>query len=84
MNLEIDDSTVNGATVGDVTPGSPAESAGIQAGDVITAVNGQPVPDAVSLITRIRSFAPGDTVTLTVETNSGTRDVEVTLGAKSD
>ena len=84
VNLEIDDSTVNGATVGDVTPGSPAESAGIRAGDVITAVNGQPVPDAVSLITRIRSFAPGDTVTLTVESNGNTRDVQVTLGSKTD
>lgn len=84
VNLEIDDSSVNGATVGDVTPDSPAQAAGIQAGDVITAVNGQPVPDAVSLITRIRSFAPGDTVTLTVESNGRSRDVEVTLGSKTD
>ena len=84
VNLEIDDTAVNGATVGDVTPGSPAEAAGIKAGDVITAVNGAPVPDAVTLITRIRSFAPGDTVTLTVESNGRSRDVEVTLGSKTD
>jgi len=84
VNLEINESTTSGALVGDVTADSPAANAGIEAGDVITAVNGQAVPDGVTLITRIRSFAPGDTVTLTVESNGQTRDVEVTLGSKSD
>ena len=73
-----------GAVVGSVTPGGPAASAGLKQGDVILKVNGTNVNDAVDLITLVRSSAPGETVTLTVSSGGGTRDVQVTLGAKSD
>ena len=70
-----------GATIGAVTPGGPAELAGLQAGDLVTAVDGTAVTDATQLIVTIRSNAPGDTVTLTVERNGQTTDVPVTLEA---
>ncbi len=73
-----------GATVGSVQAGGPAEKAGIKQGDVIIAVNGTPVDDATGLITLIRSKAPGDTVKLTVKTGDTTREVQVTLGTKSN
>jgi len=72
-----------GATIGAVTPGSPAERAGLQAGDLVTAVDGTPVSDATQLIVTIRSNAPGDTVTLTVERNGQTTQVPVTLEASA-
>src|SRR5204863_9265976 len=57
---------VRGVLVNSVTPGSPAEKAGIRTGDVITALNGSPVNDPNTLRNRIASTPPGTDVTLTV------------------
>ncbi|MDO8309032.1 MAG: trypsin-like peptidase domain-containing protein [Actinomycetota bacterium] len=73
----------SGARVEEVTSGSGAEAAGIQAGDTITAIDGSPVEDATGLIVAIRSNAPGDSVTVTVERGGQTLDVPVTLGSSS-
>jgi S1-C subfamily serine protease len=54
-----------------VQTGSPADKAGIEAGDVITAVDGATVSDPSSLIKLIREHRPGDTVTVTWTTGSG-------------
>ncbi|MHB1066285.1 MAG: S1C family serine protease, partial [Candidatus Nanopelagicales bacterium] len=72
-----------GARVEQVTSGSGAEAAGIQAGDTITAIDGSPVEDATGLIVAIRSNAPGDSVTVTVERAGQTVDLAVTLGSSS-
>ena len=56
-----------GALVGEVTPKSPAEKAGIKSGDVITSVNGKKINDARELRLMIGSMAPGTKVRL--ETN---------------
>ena len=62
-----------------VTPGGPAEKAGIVPGDVIVAIDGRPVTQADELIVAIRAKAPGDAVTLTVRTGDEDRDVRVVL-----
>jgi putative serine protease PepD len=72
-----------GARVQEVTPGGPADDAGLQAGDVILSVEGRQVDDSTELIVAIRSFAPGDTITVQVQEGSGTRDVDITLGSDS-
>ncbi len=72
-----------GARVADVTAGSGAEVAGLQPGDVITKVDGAVMSDSTQVIVTIRSKAPGDTVTLTVERNGSTQDVPVTLKAST-
>jgi serine protease Do len=64
-----------GAIVTSVTVGGPAEKAGLKRGDVITAVNNQPVVDNNSLRNQVASMAPGSNVTLTV--NRGGRDQTV-------
>ena len=61
-----------GALVEEVTPGLPAAKAGVEAGDVITAVNGHAVQSANDLITMTKGLHPGDTVTYTF-THLGTR-----------
>jgi len=67
-----------------ITPNGPADHAGILAGDIILAIDGQPVSQSDELIVVIRSKAPGDTVTLTLKDGDSERDVQVTLGeAKS-
>ena len=69
-----------GARIGAVSPGGPASAAGLQDGDLVTAVDGDAVADATALIVTVRSKAPGDTVTLTVDRNGQTAEVPVTLG----
>jgi putative serine protease PepD len=68
-----------GAAIASVTTGGPAESAGIQSGDVVTEINGQKVSDPEALSTIINNQAPGDHITLKVDRNGSTQSVHVTL-----
>jgi serine protease Do len=63
-----------------IVSGSPAASAGLRDGDVITAVDGQTVDTSHDLSTRIVTHAPGDRVVLTVQRGSSTIQVTLTLG----
>jgi putative serine protease PepD len=68
-----------GAMVQAVLPGAPAERAGIQAGDVITAVDGTAVHSVDELIIAIREHKIGQTVTLTYYRNGQKQTAKVTL-----
>lgn len=70
-----------GARVAEVTPDSGAAQAGIQDGDVITAINGDVISEPTELIVSIRSNAPGDSVDLTVLRDGRTQDFTITLTA---
>ena len=59
-------SGTNGALVSDVESGSPAASAGIKRGDVITSLNGEAVKDSNTLRNEIAELGPGADVKLTV------------------
>jgi serine protease Do len=56
--------SARGALVTDVTPGSPAEKAGIIRGDVIRKVNGYEVKDTISLVNRISEADIGSNLTI--------------------
>ena len=64
-----------------VANGSGAEKAGIQVGDIITAFDGQAVESASDLMLDVRSKNPGDTVTVTVNRDGQSQDLQVTLGS---
>jgi putative serine protease PepD len=64
-----------------VTPGGPAAQAGLQPGDVITRLAGQPIDDATSLLDAIRSRQPGTRVTVTFIRGGVTRTVTLILGS---
>lgn len=55
-----------GIGVVSVEAGSPAEEAGLVAGDIITAIDGQSITTQEELNTLLEQYSPGDTITLTV------------------
>lgn len=69
----------DGALIKEVAEGSPAAEAGLQAGDVVTAVNGEAVDAEHTLRDRMIAYEAGDVVTLTVLRNGDTMEVEATL-----
>jgi putative serine protease PepD len=71
-----------GAAVGEVVQGGPAASAGLRAGDVVTAVDGTPIDGSADLVAAIAAKKPGDRITLTVARGSGTETVTATLGTQ--
>ena len=69
-----------GALVAEPQPNGPAAKAGIEAGDVVTAVNGEQVKDARDLAKKIGSLAPKATVKLAVVHKGAEKTVNLTLG----
>ncbi len=69
-----------GALVAEPQPDGPAAKAGIESGDVITAVNGTQVKDARELARTIGGFAPGNAVKLDVIHKGQEKVVNLTLG----
>ncbi len=69
-----------GALVDEPQAGSPAAKAGIESGDVITAVNGTPVKDARELARMIGMMAPNSTVKLDIVRQGQERTATLTLG----
>jgi serine protease Do len=69
-----------GALVADPQPNGPAAKAGIMAGDVITAVNGNAVKDARDLAKQIGGMAPGGTAKLTVWRKGEEKTFSIALG----
>ena len=67
----------SGALVGDVTPKSPAEKAGVKSGDVITEFNGKKVTDSRHLKLEAARIAPGHEVPVTVLREGKTKTLEV-------
>jgi putative serine protease PepD len=65
-----------------VTSGSPASKAGLQPGDLITAINGKPVSSTDQFIATLDTYSPGDVVTLTVKRGGRTLSIKVTLGTR--
>ena len=69
-----------GALVAEPLTDSPAAKAGILAGDVITALNGQPVKDAGDLAKQIGDMTPGGTAKLTIWRKGEEKTISLTLG----
>ena len=80
LGVQITDSA-QGVLVAAVTPGGPAATAGIVAGDLILSVGGQSTPDTSTLLQVVSKLHPGDTTQVQVQTSGGTKNtVTLTLG----
>ncbi|MEO8756207.1 MAG: Do family serine endopeptidase [Devosia sp.] len=74
----------HGALITDVTDGSPGAKAGLKSGDIITAVDGQAIDNALALSRAIAGKAPGATVQLTVWRDGKETTMPATLGTFAD
>jgi len=78
------DQPAGGAKVEGVIPTSPADRAGLQAGDVVTAVNGQTIANAWGFVAISSKQAVGATLTLAVTRSGRPLSLKVTLAAAID
>jgi putative serine protease PepD len=86
LGISVSDAATNsrldlaeGAQVREVTNASTAQKAGLHTGDVITKVDEHQITGADSLVATIRSYRPGDKVTLTYERGGSSHTVQLTL-----
>jgi putative serine protease PepD len=71
-----------GAFVSQVVPGSGADGAGLQAGDVITEIDGRPVKGSADVKTIVEDHKPGDQVEIRYQRNGQPQTGRATLGSK--
>jgi serine protease Do len=71
-----------GAIVADLAPGGPSQRAGLQAGDVIVAINGRNVKTNSELTREVAKAKPGDVLRLEVMREGRRRTVEVRSGVR--
>ncbi len=73
----------SGALIASVQAGTPAASAGLKEGDIVTKVNGKTVDGADTLSAAIRGYQPGDKIALTYVRNGKTKTANITLTSSS-
>jgi serine protease Do len=65
-----------------VTPGSPAEKAGVKEGDVLLKVNGQDIANLQGFSGVLRGLAPGQTVKVVLSRGGTEQSVDVTVAER--
>jgi putative serine protease PepD len=86
LDVEVQDETSNsvgGAKVVEVTSGGAADNAGLKVGDVITKVDQRSIQDSDALVAAIRSYQPGNKVTITYVRGDTTHTTTVTLDSSA-
>jgi len=78
--ITVDTLVHDGPAVLRVVEGGPAATSGIAPGEILRAVDGQPVEQTAALLAAVAAKKPGDRLTLDLEGPSGPRQVELTLG----
>jgi S1-C subfamily serine protease len=73
----------SGALIEAVEPGSPADDAGIQRGDIVTSAGSEEVRSSGDLLSALRDYMPGDTVELKVLRNSQSTTLQVNLAERT-
>jgi putative serine protease PepD len=82
VGVELASDSPGGAQITIVKPRSPATTAGLHVGDVITAINGRTITSTDRFIATIDTYSPGQTVTLTVKRSGQTKQIQVKLGTR--
>jgi putative serine protease PepD len=83
LGIEIQDAAAGGAQISKINSGSPAANAGLQVGDVITAIDSTQVTSSSDLVNAVSADTVGQKVTLTITRAGASQTIQVTLGATS-
>ncbi|MDQ3251153.1 MAG: S1C family serine protease [Actinomycetota bacterium] len=73
----------SGALIEEVEPGSPADAAGVQRGDIVTVAGSEEVLSSGDLLSALRNYMPGDTVGLQILRNGEKTTLQVNLAEGS-
>jgi len=73
-----------GAIVASVVPNGPAAKAGVEQGDIVTAIDGKPIEDSRDLVRRVGSATAGSSSDFTIDHQGQTKSVKVEIGARPD
>ncbi len=76
--------TDDGVTVDEVVPDGPADRAGVEPGDLLLAIDGDPLESATEMVARLRSYGPGDVVELVVERGDGSVVLDAVLAVEPE
>jgi putative serine protease PepD len=82
LGVELGDAEDGGAQIGAVRSGSPADDAGLRAGDVVVKADGEDVEDGDDLRRAVAEREPGDELELEVRRDGDTETLTVTLGTR--
>ena len=82
VETSVDPTSPTGALVQSVVPGGPADNAGLGRGDLIKRIDGQTVQDPSDLSSAIALKKPGDKVTIEIERDGLTQELDATLGTR--
>jgi putative serine protease PepD len=82
VGVFLNGTSTGGAKITSVQPGSPADSAGLQPGDVVTTINGKAVGSTQQFIETVDTYVPGQAINLTVKRGSSTKQIKLTLGTR--
>ena len=74
----------SGAVIAEVLPSEPAAQAGVEAEDVVTAIDSEEVESSGDLLSALCDYSPGDPATLTVLRNGEEVALEVRLGEREE
>ncbi|TCK73581.1 trypsin-like peptidase domain-containing protein [Acidipila rosea] len=73
----------NGVLISSVTPGQPADKAGLKTGDIITAIDGKTIKDGDELVNNISARKPGTSVSIGYLRNGKPMTTTVTIGDRT-
>jgi len=82
LGIRVGDAPSSGAVVSSVVSGSPADKAGLKAGDVITAIDGASIASADDLTAAVGAHKPSDSITVTLTRSGKSQKIDVTLGVR--
>jgi putative serine protease PepD len=83
LGIQVSDAANSGgAKVSSVVSGSPADNAGLKAGDVIVAVDAKSIATADDLTAIVNNYKPGDKATLKITSGGSTKSITVTFGTR--
>jgi putative serine protease PepD len=74
--------STGGAQIRSVQAGSPASSAGLQNGDLVTAIDGKAITTTQQFIETVDTYAPGQTITLSIKRGGNPTTIKLTLGTR--